>query len=166
MDPRADFNKNLLQGFSDYINVIINRKPLPMPSGIVNSDGTIVPGSAKDAEQEVIKLNLMAEEQFKQAVKLFGGEKPPVKEPEPVSIEPPSFTGDFLPGNRVNEPSIKLTEWQILPLTITSQQSALKWPATSILWAGRSSHVCRRRWRTWLLIRLMLPSVDSRHPRR
>lgn len=99
MDPRADFNKNLLQGFSDYINVIINRKPLPMPSGVVNSDGTIIPGSSKEAEEEVNKLNLIAEEQYKQAVKLFGGERPSVKEPDPVSIEPPNFTGDILPGN-------------------------------------------------------------------
>lgn len=99
MDPRASFDKTLLQGFSDYINVIVNRKPLPMSSGIVSADGSIVPGSAKESEEEIIRLNLLAEQQLKQAVKFLRGEAPSVKEVVPVSIEPPDFTGDVLPSD-------------------------------------------------------------------
>ncbi|MCS3512559.1 hypothetical protein [Pseudomonas grimontii] len=94
IDPRADLNKNILQGVSDYINTIVSRQPLPISSGVVNADGTIVKDSGAAAEVEVNRLNQIAAAQLQQVIKLFGVQKKDSALSDQEFIEPPNYTGE------------------------------------------------------------------------
>lgn len=72
VDPRTVVPQNLMQQFSSFFNAVSHRAMLPVPSGMVDSSGVVIPDSESDAAIAVQEANKLAEKQTAELVGLFG----------------------------------------------------------------------------------------------
>ncbi|WP_146024551.1 MULTISPECIES: hypothetical protein [unclassified Pseudomonas] len=94
-DPRNSPSKDMLRIFAEHINAVVHRRPLPRSSGLVGSDGVVIPNTIDVANAQIDTLNASALEEEKRIDSMINAAQ---SDPLAMGKAAPNYTGAVLEG--------------------------------------------------------------------